>query len=99
MSGPAEPGPADQKVTAALAHPLRVQILGILGKEETSPAALTDRLDKPAAVIAYHANVLRESGCIELTRAEPQRGTIEYFYRAVPPAESAGPDAPGELGE
>jgi DNA-binding transcriptional ArsR family regulator len=84
MPGIPDSDPTDQKVAAALAHPLRVQILEILGAEEASPTALTGRLERPAAVISYHANVLRESGCIELTRSEPQQGTIEYFYRATP---------------
>jgi DNA-binding transcriptional ArsR family regulator len=96
MAGPPDSDPTDQKLAAALAHPLRAQILEIVGKEEASPAALRGRLERPAAVISYHASVLRESGCIELTRAESREGTIECFYRASAPAESGGRDSSGQ---
>jgi DNA-binding transcriptional ArsR family regulator len=68
----------------ALAHPLRVEILGVLREREASPRTLATMLKKSSSVVSYHAGVLLSSGCIALTRTRTHGGALESFYRAEP---------------
>src|SRR5204863_3634310 len=71
----------------ALSHPLRWRILEtMVDRGETSPVELARLLDQPLATVSHHTRVLRDHGCIELTRTEPRRGAVEHYYRAVLPA-------------
>src|SRR5262245_53785641 len=67
----------------ALSHPLRMQILTILGQRVASPVELATELDVPLNNLSYHVRTLLDLGCIELVRTEPRRGTLEHFYRAI----------------
>lgn len=82
----AEPDPQfiDQKLVRALAHPLRVRILDFLNSGEASPNEISKGLEAPLSSVCYHASVLMDCGCIELTRTEQKRGAVEHFLRAVP---------------
>jgi DNA-binding transcriptional ArsR family regulator len=79
-------GDIDQRLVKALAHPLRLQILQILGGQVASPAQMADLTEQPVGNVAYHTNVLLEYGCIELVEEKPRRGAVEHFYRAKPHA-------------
>lgn len=76
--------PIDPNLVKALAHPLRVEILDVLNEREASPNQLKDLLGVSVQHASYHARVLLECDCIELTREEPRRGAVEHFYRALP---------------
>jgi DNA-binding transcriptional ArsR family regulator len=81
------PPSLDERLTKALAHPLRWRILEILVERgETSPIELSRLLDESLATVSHHIRVLRESASIELTRTEPRRGAVEHYYRAIVPA-------------
>lgn len=73
----------DPKLAKALAHPLRVQILGILNERIASPNQIAKELGEPLGNISYHVKVLLDYDCAELVRREPRRGAIEHFYRAT----------------
>lgn len=76
--------PLDARLLKALAHPLRARILeSITDRGEASPVELARELDQPLATVSHHARVLRDLGCIELTRTEPRRGAVEHYYRSV----------------
>jgi DNA-binding transcriptional ArsR family regulator len=76
--------PLDARLLKALAHPLRARILeSITDRGEASPVELARDLDQPLATVSHHTRVLRDLGCIELTRTEPRRGAVEHYYRAV----------------
>jgi DNA-binding transcriptional ArsR family regulator len=76
--------PLDASLLKALAHPLRAQILeSITDRGEASPVELARELDQPLATVSHHTRVLRDLGCIELSRTEPRRGAVEHYYRAV----------------
>jgi DNA-binding transcriptional ArsR family regulator len=76
--------PLDASLLKALAHPLRARILeSITDRGEASPVEVARELDQPLATVSHHTRVLRELGCIELTRTEPRRGAVEHYYRAV----------------
>jgi DNA-binding transcriptional ArsR family regulator len=81
MDKPKDP---DQRVIRILRHPLRVQILQILERQDASPTRLSKFTKEPLAKILYHVKVLVKEDCIELNRMEPRRGTAEHFYRLKP---------------
>jgi DNA-binding transcriptional ArsR family regulator len=77
----------DETLIKALSHPLRWRILEtMVDRGETSPVELARLLDEPLATVSHHTRVLRDNGCIELTRTEPRRGAVEHYYRAIMPA-------------
>ncbi|MEA2357015.1 MAG: hypothetical protein QOI62_275 [Solirubrobacteraceae bacterium] len=76
----------DTDLLKALGHPLRVRILElIVERGEASPLEAARALEQPLGTVSHHARVLRDLGCIELTRTEPRRGAVEHYYRAATP--------------
>jgi hypothetical protein len=73
----------EQIVAKAFAHPLRVQILIILGEKVASPNMLSQQLDQSLNLVAYHVRVLEKYDCIELVDTKQRRGATEHFYRAT----------------
>lgn len=84
MGKPDAGGEVDQNLIRALAHPLRVKILQVLGEETSSPVQLSALLEEPIGSIAYHTKVLAARDCIELVETRPVRGAVEHFYKAKP---------------
>jgi DNA-binding transcriptional ArsR family regulator len=77
----------DESLIKALAHPLRWQLLEVLTEcGESSPVEIARLLDQPLATISHHMRVLRDLGCVELTRTAQRRGAIEHYYRPLAPA-------------
>jgi DNA-binding transcriptional ArsR family regulator len=74
----------DQNLAKALAHPMRVRILEALQGRTASPSELAREFLESIGVVSYHANALRDVGCIEQVRTKPNRGTVEHFYTARP---------------
>jgi DNA-binding transcriptional ArsR family regulator len=74
---------SDPSVVKALAHPLRIQILGVLENETASPNELSERLGAPLGNVAYHTRELLRFGFVELVKKTPRRGAIEHYYRAT----------------
>jgi DNA-binding transcriptional ArsR family regulator len=73
----------DPRLIKALAHPLRVQILGVLETRElASPNELSEELGVSLGVMSYHVRRLHALGFIELVKRTPRRGAIEHHYRA-----------------
>lgn len=74
----------DTNVLKALGHPLRMRLLTFITERgEASPVEMSRALDQPLATVSHHTRVLRDSGCVELSRTEPRRGAVEHYYRAV----------------
>jgi DNA-binding transcriptional ArsR family regulator len=73
----------DPRLVKALAHPVRVRILGILERRTATPKELAAELSLPLENTSYHVRALREFGFIELERKRQVRGAIEHHYRAV----------------
>jgi DNA-binding transcriptional ArsR family regulator len=74
---------SDQRVVKALAHPLRVQILGMLEQRSASPSELAAELRVPLGNVSYHVRQLQSFGLIRLVRTTPRRGSIEHHYELV----------------
>lgn len=70
----------DPRVVKALAHPLRVEILGALEHRTASPNELADELDAPLGNVSYHVRQLAAAGLLRLVRETPRRGAVEHYY-------------------
>jgi DNA-binding transcriptional ArsR family regulator len=66
----------------ALAHPLRMRILGALSEERTTKQVAELLHEKPTRLY-HHVDALERAGLVQLTRTRPKRGTIEKYYRSV----------------
>jgi DNA-binding transcriptional ArsR family regulator len=73
----------NQSFIKALAHDLRVQILGILTERMASPNELSSMLNEGLSQISYHVKVLKDYELITLIKTEPRRGAVEHYYRAT----------------
>jgi DNA-binding transcriptional ArsR family regulator len=77
----------DKSLVKALAHPLRWELLEVMTERgESSPVELARLLDQPLATVSHHMRVLRDLGCVELTRTVQRRGALEHYYRPLVPA-------------
>src|SRR5436190_5418517 len=72
----------DPRLVKALAHPLRVQILGVLEERTASPSDLAEELGAPLGNVSYHVRTLTELGLLKLVRRRTRRGAVEHYYQA-----------------
>ncbi len=72
----------DERICAALSHPLRLHLLAELEREPRSSIELGRVFELPANNVAYHMARLRDLGLIELVSSTPRRGATERHYRA-----------------
>lgn len=80
------PGAAKQAssphLVKALAHPIRVNALRIMGERVASPSDVARELREPLNKVSHHVKVLCELDCIELVTTKRIRGATAHFYRA-----------------
>jgi DNA-binding transcriptional ArsR family regulator len=74
----------DPRLAKALAHPLRLEILRVLGDRTASPSEIAADIGAPLTNVSYHVRKLRSLGLIKLVRKTPKRGVIEHYYSAKP---------------
>jgi len=72
----------DPRLVKALAHPLRVRILGVLQDRVASPSDLAEELKAPLGNVSYHVRILAQLDLLKLVRKRPRRGAIEHYYEA-----------------
>lgn len=79
------PNLTSPQLATAMAHPTRVRVLTVLNDRVASPKELAAEIDESLNNVAYHVDILKELGCIELVKTEPSGGgrVIEHFYRAT----------------
>ena len=65
----------DPRVVKALAHPLRVQILGALERRTASPNELAEELGAPLGNVSYHVRQLASAGLLKLATGQRCRRT------------------------
>ncbi len=73
----------DSKIAKAYAHPLRIEIMGLLDDRVASPRQLSEELGASLATTSYHVRQLLSMNLIKLVRRRPTRGSIEHFYTAL----------------
>jgi hypothetical protein len=64
----------------ALSHPLRLKIMALAEEGPTSPVMVSRLVDVALGVSSYHCSTLVKLGCLDLSRTQPRRGTLEHFY-------------------
>lgn len=74
----------DPRLVKALAHPLRVRILGLLESRVMTPKQIASELGLRLENVSYHVRILRDFGFIKLERKKQVRGAVEHHYKAVP---------------
>ncbi|HSS59642.1 MAG TPA: winged helix-turn-helix domain-containing protein [Solirubrobacteraceae bacterium] len=73
----------DPRLVKALAHPLRIRILGILEQRSATPKELAELLDVQLENLSYHVRTLRDFGFIKLERRRMVKGAVEHRYGIV----------------
>ncbi len=73
----------DPLVVKALAHPVRAQLLALLGDRVASPNELARELGMPLNSVSYHVRRLVALGFLRLVKKTPRRGAVEHYYTAV----------------
>src|SRR3954467_5350279 len=66
----------DPRLVKALAHPLRIRILGILEQRSATPKELAEILDVQLENPSYHPRTLRDFGFIKLERRGMGKGAV-----------------------
>jgi DNA-binding transcriptional ArsR family regulator len=73
----------DPVIAKAFAHPLRIEILGLLEDRVASPVQLAAELGSGLSQTSYHVRQLKRLGLIKLVRRRMQRGAVEHYYTAT----------------
>ena len=73
----------DPVIAKAFAHPLRIEILGLLENRVASPVQLAAELGAGLSQTSYHVRQLKHLGLIRLVRRRMQRGAVEHYYTAT----------------
>jgi len=73
----------EDAVAYAVAHRVRVEILGYLHECPRSPSELAGLMEYPLSKVEHHIKELLASHSIELARVTQVRNANEHFYRAV----------------
>ena len=84
MATQSPPQLIDDRVLKAQSHPIRAQILNILGEGHSSPAKMQRRMKNVSLnLVCHHVKVLRDVGLIELVDIRHHGGRREHIYRPV----------------
>jgi DNA-binding transcriptional ArsR family regulator len=73
----------DADVIKALSHPVRRQVMTLLGDESASSKDLAAQLGLSVPNVSYHVRILRDLGLIKVVRETPRRGAIERHYKVT----------------
>jgi DNA-binding transcriptional ArsR family regulator len=73
----------DKRLTQALNHPLRTEIIAILSDTCASPTEMADMLGEELSNVSYHTKQLFKLDCIEVVAKEQVRGAVKTRYRAT----------------
>lgn len=70
----------EPRLTKALSHPMRMEILQKLQTGVASSTELSEQLGARPKVVAYHVKVLVQYGCLELIHSAPRGGAVESYF-------------------
>ena len=73
----------DPTIAKAYAHPLRIQIMGLLDNRVASPSQIAAELGSSLSLTSYHVRQLASWKLVKLVRRRQVRGSVEHFYTAV----------------
>lgn len=78
-----ETDPEHVRLLKGLAHPIRLELLGVLSYRDISPSEFARQRGEPVSNLSYHFRLLEELGCIEVALERPVRGSVEHIYRRI----------------
>lgn len=67
----------------AISHPLRSEILMLLGERTLSPVQISREIGGDVREISRQCKILVKLECAELVKTRPRRGATEHFYAAT----------------
>lgn len=70
----------EPRLTKAMSHPMRIEILQKLQDGVASSTELSELLGARPKVIAYHVKVLIQYGCLELIHSTPRGAAVESYF-------------------
>lgn len=73
----------DPALAKAFAHPLRIEILGLLDNRVASPVQLAAELGSPLSLTSYHVRQLKHLGLVRLVKRRQARGAVVHYYTAT----------------
>jgi hypothetical protein len=73
----------DVRLSKALAHWMRVNIMAIASWRKISPSEYANETGEKLSRVSYHFQRLVEYGVIELVGTEQVRGSVKHFYRGT----------------
>lgn len=73
----------DRRLTKAIGHPLRLQILALASERTISPSEYSEGTGASLSTVSYHFRKLAELGFLELVEEIPKRGSREHRYRGL----------------
>lgn len=72
-----------QRVSYAVGHRVRIEILAALHERAYSAAGLAQITHQPLSTVTHHVEELLKDGSIEVAKTERVRNITQSFYRAV----------------
>jgi hypothetical protein len=73
----------DVRLSKALGHWMRVNIMAVASWRKISPAEFARETGESLSKVSYHFKKLVEYQVIELVETRPVRGAVEHFYRGT----------------
>lgn len=73
----------DERLSKALAHWMRVNIMAIASWRKISPSEYARETGEKLSTVSYHFKRLVEYGVIELVDTEQVRGSVKHFYKGT----------------
>lgn len=73
----------DPALAKAFAHPLRIEILGLLENRVASPVQLSAELGSALSLTSYHVRQLKHLGLVKLVKRRQSRGAVVHYYTAT----------------
>jgi hypothetical protein len=73
----------DERLSKALAHGMRVNIMAVASWRKISPSEYARETGEGINKVSYHFRRLVKYGVIELVGTEPVRGSIKHFYKGT----------------
>jgi DNA-binding transcriptional ArsR family regulator len=64
----------NERIAKALAHPLRVRIMGFLSERDASASHIAREINEDGSLVAYHCRVLHDYGLVKVIEVIPTRG-------------------------
>jgi DNA-binding transcriptional ArsR family regulator len=82
---------ANERIAKGLAHPLRIQIMGLLDEGDAAASEMARKVGADPSLVNYHARILIEHGLAEVVRVEQVRGGEKKILRSLVPSLFEGP--------